>query len=425
MNKNTKPSVQQPMEDFIGEKTVIKVIGVGGGGGNSVNRMIEDNIAGAEFVAMNTDAQVLSRSKAPTRLQLGKNLTKGRGAGANPDIGRRAAEESIDEINEILDGTQMVFLTAGMGGGTGTGAIPVIAKAAKEKGILTIAIVTKPFSFEGCHKARLAAEGITNLMQFADSLIVIPNDRLKMATQQKLTLLNAFAVADSVLKQGVSAIASLVGVPAFINLDYNDVRSIMKDAGYAHMGVGIAQGDSKAIAAAEMALHSPLLETEITGAMGVVINFTVSPDASLDDIETAAAHITDAVNPEANIIWGVSFDEKMNDTISITLVATGFDGHSATPLRQQIGKEASYVAKIDTNNATKQQEAGYAESKPTVYIPSQENKTASVIKQLANIQNPEDVSVPSWATNLAKDQPVGIDDGFDQIKNIFSSKASQ
>ena len=305
--------------------TNIKVIGVGGGGGNAVNRMVESGLRGIEFIAMNTDQQVLLASKATMKVQLGAKLTKGRGAGADPEIGQRSAEESKDEIANASRGSQMVFITAGMGGGTGTGAAPVVAEVAKDMGILTVGIVTKPFSFEGRRKMKLAEQGINNLLEQVDSLIVIPNERLKLISQEKITLANAFEAADNVLRQGVESISELINVPAFINLDFADVRSIMKDMGYAHMGVGSAKGAGKSENAAKAAISSPLLETSIAGARGVIINITSSPDIGLEEVEQAAGLITNAAHPEANIIWGTAFDEGLSDEMHITVVATGFE----------------------------------------------------------------------------------------------------
>ena len=308
--------------------TNIKVIGVGGGGGNAVNRMVSDGLQGVEFIAMNTDQQALAKNHAATKVQLGSKLTKGRGAGADPEIGQRAAEESKDEIANALKGSQMVFITAGMGGGTGTGAAPVVAEVAHDLGILTVGIVTKPFSFEGKRKMGLAEQGIANLLMHVDSLIVIPNERLKMISQEKITLMNAFQAADNVLRQGVESISALINVPAFINLDFADVRSIMKDAGYAHMGLGAASGPNKAEEAARMAIASPLLETSINGARGVIVNFLVPPDVDLEDITNASQMIHDAAHPDVNLIWGVAFDEKLEDEIKIVVIATNFDHES-------------------------------------------------------------------------------------------------
>ena len=316
--------------------TTIKVIGVGGGGGNAVNRMVSDGLQGVEFIAMNTDQQALAKNHASVKVQLGSKLTKGRGAGADPEIGQRAAEESKDEIANALKGSQMVFITAGMGGGTGTGAAPVVAEVAHDLGILTVGIVTKPFSFEGKRKMGLAEQGIANLLMHVDSLIVIPNERLKMISQEKITLMNAFQAADNVLRQGVESISALINVPAFINLDFAEVRSIMKDAGYAHMGVGSAKGAGKAENAAKAAISSPLLETSIAGAHGVIINITSSPDIGLEDVETAAGLITQSAHPDANIIWGTAFDENLSDEMRVTVVATGFDNKSASDLRNSI-----------------------------------------------------------------------------------------
>ena len=305
--------------------TNIKVIGVGGGGGNAVNRMVEAGLSGVEFVAMNTDQQALLNSKATQKVQLGAKLTKGRGAGADPEIGQRAAEESKDEITNSLKGAQMVFITAGMGGGTGTGAAPVVAETAHDLGILTVGIVTKPFAFEGKRKMAQAEQGIASLMMHVDSLIVIPNERLKLISQEKITLMNAFEAADNVLRQGVESISSLINIPAFINLDFADVRSIMKDAGFAHMGVGRAAGKGKAEDAARMAVASPLMETSINGARGVLINITGSEDMGLEDVETAANLVQEAAHPDANIIFGASFDPSLDDEIRVSVIATGFD----------------------------------------------------------------------------------------------------
>ena len=313
--------------------TNIKVIGVGGGGGNAVNRMVAAGLQGVEFIAMNTDQQALLNSKATQKVQIGTKLTKGRGAGADPEVGQRAAEESKDEIANALKGAQMAFITAGMGGGTGTGAAPVVAEVAHDLGILTVGIVTKPFAFEGRRKMSLAEQGIAALLMHVDSLIVIPNERLKLISQEKITLMNAFEAADNVLRQGVESISSLINIPAFINLDFADVRSIMKDAGYAHMGVGSAKGAGKAENAAKAAVSSPLLETSIAGARGVIINITSSPDIGLEEVEQASSLITQSAHPDANIIWGTTFDENLSDELRVTVVATGFENTPAAAPR--------------------------------------------------------------------------------------------
>ncbi|MBQ3151114.1 MAG: cell division protein FtsZ [Clostridia bacterium] len=308
----------------------IKVIGVGGGGGNAVNRMVESGVLGAEFIAINTDKQILTHSRATHKIQIGEKATRGQGAGGRPEVGAKAAEESKDLIADALKGTDMVFITAGMGGGTGTGAAPIIAQTAKEMGILTIGVVTKPFKFEGKMRMNQAQSGIAKLAEHVDSLIVIPNDRLRYISDQKLSLAQAFLMADEVLLHGVRSISELIAVPGFINLDFADVTSIMKDAGYAHMGVGRASGKDKAELAATAAASSPLLETTIAGAKGVIISITSSEDIDLEDVEDAASTITAQAHADANIIWGVAFDPELEDEMVITVVATGFASDRAS-----------------------------------------------------------------------------------------------
>ena len=308
------------------ESTVqIKVIGVGGGGGNAVNRMISSGILGAEFIAINTDKQVLVHSQATHKIQIGEKSTHGMGAGGKPEVGAKAADESRDVIADALKGTDMVFITAGMGGGTGTGAAPIIAQIARENGCLTVGVVTKPFKFEGPRRAKLAQEGIDALSEHVDSLIVIPNDRLHSRDEKKKTIAEAFAEADEVLLQGVKSISELIKVPGFINLDFADVSSVMKDAGLAHMGVGRAKGKDKAEVAAQMAVSSPLLETEINGARGVIISITASSNVDLEEVELAAEIITREAHPDANITWGIAFDPDLDDEMIITVIATGFE----------------------------------------------------------------------------------------------------
>ena len=337
--------------------TTIKVIGVGGGGGNAVNRMVSDGLQGVEFIAMNTDQQALAKNHAATKVQLGSKLTKGRGAGADPEIGQRAAEESKDEIANALKGSQMVFITAGMGGGTGTGAAPVVAKIAKDMGILTVGVVTKPFAFEGKRRMTQAEQGIAELSACVDSLIIVPNERLKYVSDTSITLQNAFAIADDVLRQGVQSISDLILLPGLVNLDFADVTSVMKDAGYAHMGMGSATGKDKATVAADMAISSPLLETSIDGAKGLIINITASADVSLDDIDAASTMIKDKVSDDANIIWGAVIDDKMEDAISVTVIATGFnaDGQIAKKNLTDAVSSASapVVAKEEPKSTTK------------------------------------------------------------------------
>lgn len=309
----------------------IKVIGVGGGGGNAVNRMITQGVLGAEFIAVNTDKQVLVHSKATHKIQIGEKSTHGQGAGGKPEIGAKSAEESRDAISDALKGTDMVFITTGMGGGTGTGAAPIIAQVAKDMGCLTIGVVTKPFKFEGHRRMAQAQEGIANLAEHVDSLIVIPNDRLRALDERKKTFAEAFAEADEVLLQGVKSISELIKVPGFINLDFADVTSVMKDAGYAHMGVGRAKGKDKAETAANAAVSSPLLETSIAGAKGVIISITASEDVDLEDVENAAEIITAQAHEDANITWGIAFDPDLDDEMVITVIATGFDSKKAEP----------------------------------------------------------------------------------------------
>ena len=303
---------------------VIKVIGVGGGGGNAVNRMVKMGVRCVEFIAINTVDHVLQFSNASQKLQIGEKITHGKGAGSKPEVGREAAEENREEITAVLQGTDMVFITAGMGGGTGTGAAPIVAEIAKDMGVLTVAIVTKPFAFEGKKRMEQAEAGIAALREHVDSLIVVPNERLKYASEQRITLKNAFDLADDVLRQGVQSISDLILIPGLVNLDFADVTAIMNNAGYAHMGIGYAQGKDKAEEAARMAITSPLLETSIDGAKGVIVNITASADIGLDEIDTASAMITDQADPEANIIWGAVLDENMEDEMSVTVIATGF-----------------------------------------------------------------------------------------------------
>lgn len=321
------------------EVTQIRVIGVGGGGGNAINRMVDAGIQGVDFIAVNTDKHVLVQSKATHKIQLGEKITSGQGAGARPEVGKKAAEESEDAIKDALKGADMVFITAGMGGGTGTGAAPVIAQMAKDSGILTVGIVTKPFAFEGKHRMDQAIAGINELAQHVDSLIVIPNERLKLVTDQKITLLNAFDVADDILRQGVRSISDLIKVPGLINLDFADITSVMKDAGHAHMGVGKATGKERAEQAAKAAISSPLLETTIEGAKGVIINITGSADMTLDEVDIASSLVHDEASPDANIIFGVSIDPNLEDEMDVTVIATGF-GNSENKIETAKGADA-------------------------------------------------------------------------------------
>lgn len=302
----------------------IKVIGVGGGGGNAVNRMVRANIKDVEFVAINSDKPALNKSAATHKILIGEKATKGMGAGAKPEIGLKAAEESRESIADILNGSDMVFVTAGMGGGTGTGAAPVVAKMAKDMGILTVGVVTTPFAFEGKKRMAQAQEGINELAQHVDSIMVIPNENLKAVTKEKITLLNAFEIANDVLRQGVQSISDLVNATGLVNCDFADVTEIMHDAGYAHMGVGRAKGKDKAEVAAQQAISSPLLQTSIDGARGVLLNITASTDIGLEEVDAASSVVMEAVNPDCEIIWGVNYDEELEDEMIITVIATRF-----------------------------------------------------------------------------------------------------
>jgi cell division protein FtsZ len=310
-----------------GPETVvtIKVIGVGGGGSNVVNRMVRSGMKGVDFIAVNTDKQALAVSSATYKIQIGEKLTGGQGAGSDPEVGRKSAEESRNQISKILEDTDMVFITAGMGGGTGTGAAPIVADIAKELGILTVGVVTKPFNFEGRRRKEQAERGIEDLRTRVDSLVIIPNERLKYATDQKITFANAFEIADDVLRQAVQSISDLIKNTGFINLDFADVTAVMKNAGMAHMGVGRAAGKNKAEEAAKMAISSPLLETSINGAKGVLVNVTGSMDIGLEEVETAANLVQQAAHPDALIIFGAAFDDELEDEIRVTVIATGFE----------------------------------------------------------------------------------------------------
>lgn len=313
---------------------LIRVIGVGGGGSNAVNRMIEENIAGVDFIAINTDQQALRGSNAPLRVALGERTTRGLGSGGNPEIGTKAAEESVEELHQILQGSDMVFVTAGMGGGTGTGAAPIVAKAAREEGALTVGVVTKPFSFEGAQRMRAAETGIEQLKEHVDTLIVIPNDRLLEQADKRISLLDSFKLADDVLHQGVQGISELITVPGLINLDFADVKTVMSMGGAALMAVGHGRGDDRARQAAETALSSSLLDVTIDGAKGILFNITGSSDLSLMEINVAASLIRETAHPDANLFFGAVIDDNLEDAVRITVIATGFEHGS--PLMHRI-----------------------------------------------------------------------------------------
>ena len=343
----------------------IKVIGVGGGGNNVVNRMVSSGTRGVDFDEVNTDKQALNVSSATYKIQIGEKLTHGQGAGSDPEVGRKSAEESRAQISKALEDTDMVFITAGMGGGTGTGGAPIVAEIAREQGILTVGVVTKPFGFEGRRRMQQAEKGIEELQGKVDSLVIIPNERLKHATDQKITFANAFEIADDVLRQAVQSISDLIRDTGFINLDFADVTAIMKNAGMAHMGVGRAAGKGKAEEAARMAISSPLLETSIHGARGVLINVTGSMDIGLEEVEQAASLVQDAVHPDALTIFGATFDESMDDEIRVTVIATGFaDGKSAAAAAPAEEKKAAEAKPgIEPINYEEDKAAAEAEKK--------------------------------------------------------------
>ena len=325
---------------------IIKVVGVGGGGSNAVNRMIEAKVEGVEFVVVNTDKQAINESKAKTKIQIGEKITQGKGAGANPEVGRKAAEESRGEIEKAISDANMIFVTAGMGGGTGTGAAPIVADIAKQKGILTVGIVTKPFAFEGRRRMTQAESGIAALTECVDTIIVIPNDRLLTISSAKTLFTEAFKMADESLRQGVQGVSDLIYRPGTINVDFADVTSIMKDAGLAHMGIGTAKGDNRAEEAARIAIESPLLETSIDGATGVLINITGGPDLTLFEINAAATLIQNYADANANIIFGTAIDTKLEDEITVTVIATGFPSGNKKELDSLepsvFGKESNF-----------------------------------------------------------------------------------
>ena len=340
------------MSEMFQDRVVkIKVIGVGGAGNNVINRMIDSGVEGVDFVVVNTDKQDLNKSNCKNKLQIGEKLTGGMGAGSKPEVGKKSAEESRAQISKILEGTDMVFITAGMGGGTGTGAAPIVADLAHEAGILTVGVVTKPFKFEGANRMRQAEAGIAELAGKVDSLVIIPNDRLKYVTDQKITFANAFGIADDVLKQAVTSISGLVGYSdrVIINLDFADVSAVMKDAGRAHMGVGTASGREKAEQAALAAINSPLLETSINGATGVLVNVTGSAELTLDDVETAAGIVQENANPDANIIFGATYDDDFQDEMRVTVIATGFDPRRAAPEAGEAAAPAAAAAPKNDN----------------------------------------------------------------------------
>ncbi len=336
---NEEPQPEQPIGGIVTSgKAKIRVVGVGGAGNNAINRMIDAGITSAEYIAVNTDAQILACNKAPIKIQIGAQRTKGLGAGAEPEVGREAAEESKELLSRAIEGTDLLFITAGMGGGTGTGAAPIIAKMARDMKILTVAVVTKPFEFEGFRRMENANKGIDNLRKYVDTLVIIPNEKITEVVSKTATISEAFGVADDVLKQGIRGIADLIVTPALINLDFADVRTVLKDKGLAHMGVGVAKGENRIVEAVKLAVNCPLVDTTIEGAQGVIINFVGGPDLTLDEIRTAVGLIHGVVDFNAMIIFGACIDPTIQDEIEVTVIATGFpSAEEVLPASKQAG----------------------------------------------------------------------------------------
>ena len=387
----------------------IKVIGIGGGGNNVVNRMVSSGTGGVDFVAVNTDKQALNVSSAGYKIQIGEKLTHGQGAGSDPEVGRKSAEESRSQISKALEETDMLFITAGMGGGTGTGAAPIVAEIARELGILTVGVVTKPFGFEGRRRMQQAEKGIEDLRTRVDSLVIIPNERLKHATDQKITFANAFEIADDVLRQAVQSISDLIKNTGFINLDFADVTKVMKDAGLAHMGVGRAAGKGKAAEAARLAISSPLLETSINGAKGIIINVTGSMDIGLEEVEEAASLVQEIVDPDAETIFGAAFDDSLEDEIRVTVIATGFE------------KKEPSVPVVRGQQAPVQPQAGGAPQQ-AAQAPGPQDDIQSRFRSLFD--------PPLYTGGLSSSAPIGEDqekkpaedDPFADIVKLFENK---
>ena len=410
------------MESGPDNVVVIKVAGIGGAGNNVVNRMVASGTQGVEFIAVNTDKPALSVSTADAKIQIGEKLTHGQGAGSNPEIGKKAAEESRNNIAKAIENTDMVFIAAGMGGGTGTGASPIVADIAREAGTLTVAVVTKPFNFEGKRRMVQAEEGIKNLLGKVDSLLVIPNDRLKAVSEQKLTFANAFEIADSVLHQAVVSISELIKNTGFINLDFADVTAVMRDAGFAHMGVGHAGGKGKAEEAARAAVTSPLMETSINGARGVLINITGSYDIGLEDVEAAASLVQEAAHPEANIIFGASFDEHMEDEIRVVVIATRFESERTQPAKEfqstfLTGGMLSGTPKIDNESETVQ-------LKPSPHVTPQFSSPQVDILSAEPVSQPmmQEQPLPQAQPQPQPPAEEEEEDPFDTIFKIFNTK---
>lgn len=392
-------------------QAVIKVVGVGGGGVNAVNRMIQAGLRGVEFVAVNTDAQALRDSEADIKLDIGRDTTKGLGAGADPEVGRRAAEEHESDIEAALKGADMVFVTAGEGGGTGTGAAPVVARIAKRQGALTVGVVTRPFNFEGKRRAVQAEEGIKTLRGEVDTLIVVPNQRLLELSNKKITAVEAFITADDVLRAGVQGISDLIIVPGLINLDFNDVKSVMQGAGSALMGIGVAKGEDRAIRAAEIAVSSPLLEATIDGAHGVLISVQGASDLGLHEIDEAARLVQEAVHPEANIIFGATIEDTLGDEVRITVIAAGFDG--GEPTYKKFDRDAAGAALY----AATQRQA-FAPTGPLPVVPNLPIPPAMPVTQMPNQMPPAPISAVAALHQQPTTAPKALDydedDGFEE-----------
>ncbi len=372
-------------QEAFNEKPIIKVIGVGGGGGNAVNRMIENDVKGVEFIVINTDAQVLRLAKAETRLQIGKQLTRGLGAGGDPDIGYKAAQESEEDIKEILQGSDMVFITAGMGGGTGTGASPIVAKVAKELGCLTVGIVTKPFSFEGRRRQEQARRGLAMLKPLVDTLIVVPNDKLLSMIDKDTPMLESFREVDNVLRRGVQGIAEIVTVPGLINVDFADVKSVMKDKGTALMGIGIASGENRAVEAARKAIRSPLLEIDINGATDAIVFITGDVDIAMQEVVDVMNEIRSASNSEIDLVCGTGFNMDLQDELIVTVIATGFDATINN-------NNQRYVAPSPSNEENEEEKA----AKPAI-----NTGNGSTSGEKTQVDN-KNITLPSWLSNRFK-----------------------
>ncbi len=414
----------------------IKVVGVGGGGGNAIDRMV-DYVSGVDFISINTDAQTLARSKATMKMQIGEKITHGKGAGSKPEVGEKAAEESREQLAEVLKGTDMVFITAGMGGGTGTGAAPIVAEVAKEMGILTVGIVTTPFLFEGKRRMEQAEAGIAKLKQHVDSLIVIPNERLKHISEERITLQNAFFAADDVLRQGVQSITDLIVIPGLVNLDFADVTSVMKDAGYALMGVGVASGKDKAKIAAQSAITSPLLGTSIQGAKGLIVNIKASSDIGLDEIQEASTMISEQADENAIIIWGAALDEEMEDAISVIVIATGFPTqeayapivkrddkkpaspfqYGAAPVKPEPSRFGAVTRPQDQRPQPKPAAPAYNPFAPQPQAQPQAQQPAAPVYPNANTSAPAPQSRPQQSKSSSGDS----DDSYMDIISLFNN----